>query len=372
MTQPKSQRATARTWRLIAALTLLGAALSMPAAPAAAAGEPGLERPASGERISTDGPYDVVAYIDATTGEEVRSMEARLMSGGTQVGPIQTLQFSEVVQTGPGVRRTRWTTRLDPTKSWDEGYPLRNGAYTMQVRAHLAVHNVQRDPTQWRGIDFVLDVDPPATKVKVEVLDAASRKVEVAWDPVFVPDFKRYVVQRKVGSGQWADYREVKDVDKTRWADAVPADGEYSYRVQTFRAAAGGKSERKSPWSAAASTVVKKPAPPPPPPGVAGSAGEGSGAAPPPAVRVRSAPVPRQPTFSGPDTYEEQLDYSEAELPLASGPEEFDDEELAEGEGQLRIDDESFPLRQALVPVATGLVLTITAWHVRRFLRIPD
>ena len=366
--------------RLAWALLLAAACVAFPQTPAHAAGDPGLERPIAGERVTHDGAYPVTGYMDAGPGEEIRSMEARLLSGGQQVGPVKVMDFVGSADTGPGVRRTRWTVPLDPIKSWDDGYPLANGPYRIEVRGTVVFQNVPRQPTAWRGVDFVIDVDPPPTTVTAKVLDAGARRVEVAWDPVPVPDFVRYVVQRKAGAGEWQNYREVPTVDRTRWADVVPAEGDYSYRVQTFRRGAGG-AERKSIWSAPGSVSVRKP-PPPPPPGESGAAGGPAAGTPggppaqsgPPVIRVQRA-IPRAPAFTGPDTYEETLDYSGAEVPLTSGPEDdqLPDDAPAEVPSQLRVrEDRDFPVRQALVPVAAGLVLTVSAWHVRRFLRVPS
>ena len=371
-------RTSGRVLRLAWALILAGACVIVPQSPARAAGEPGLERPTAGERVTHDGAYPITGYIDAGPGEEIRGMEARLLLDGAMVGPVRAMDFVGSTDIGPGMRRTRWTAPLDPIKSWDNGAALGNGPYRIEVRATVAFQGVPREPTAWRGVDFIIDVDPPPTAVQAKVLDAEQRRVEVSWEPVLLPDFTRYVVQRKVGAGEWANYREVPSADQTRWADVVPSDGDYAYRVQTYRRGASG-SERKSIWSAPATVNVSKPAPESPSAGEDGAAAGGSGTAPPPqtgppVLRVNRA-VPRPPAFTGPDTYEETLDYSGAEVPLTSGPEEQElaQDQPAEVPSQIRVrEDRDFPVRQALVPVAAGLVLTVSAWHVRRFLRVPS
>ncbi|HWH31128.1 MAG TPA: hypothetical protein VNU01_00500 [Egibacteraceae bacterium] len=357
--------------RLACALLLAAAVVLLPAGGARAAGEPGLERPTPSERVTQDGPYQITGYVDAGPGEEVRAMEARLLFDGTQLGSVRNMDFIGSQETGPGMRRTRWAVALDPLRYWEDAQPLLNGRYRVEVRATVVFQSVPREPTAWRGVDFVIDVDPPATTVQAKVLDAAQRRVEVSWEPVLLPDFVRYVVQRKIGAGDWKDYREVPSAEGTRWADVVPGDGEFAYRVQTYRRAAGD-GERKSPWSAPANVSVRKP-PPPAPPSESGEGGAGAAAEQgPPVLRVRTPPPARPPAFTGPDTYEETLDYGDTEVPLTSGPEQdLAQDEAAEELGELRVrEDRDFPVRQALVPVAAGLVLTVSAWHLRRFLRV--
>jgi hypothetical protein len=375
---------TAITFGRGALALLLGTAWLVAAAlPAIAAGEPGLDRPTQGERIAGADPYRVIAYIDAAAGEEVRGMDVRLVSGGQQVGAAQSLDFMEVIEAGPGMRRTRWNGAIN-LFTWDEGEPLRNGSYRLEVRAQLAFQGVPRDPTEWRGVEVVIDADPPVTTVSTKVLDAAQRRVEVAWDPVPLGDFRHYVVQRRLNGGGWLDYKVVPLMDKTRWADSVPTDGEYGYRVQTVRTGADGSSERKSAWSAPSSVPVRKPAAPSnPPPSAGGSnSGAGAGAGPgtsagggPPVLRVTRGAARRPPLFTGPDTYEPVLEYG-AEPPVASGPELPDlgetGGEVPEGTLSVGGSDRSIDLRQVLVPVAAGLLLTLSAVHVRRFLRVPS
>ena len=356
---------------LLGAVWLLAAAL-----PAVAAGEPGLDRPSQGERITGANPYLVIAYIDAAAGEEVRGMDVRLVDDGRQVGTAHTLDFMEVIDAGPGMRRTRWNGSIN-LFTWDEGEPLRNGSYRLEVRGQLAFQGVPREPTEWRGVEVVVDADAPSTTVSTKVLDAAQRRVEVAWEPVPLGDFKHYVVQRRLNGGGWLDYKVVPTMDRTRWADVAPTDGEYAYRVQTVRTGADGSSERKSAWSAPSSVQVRKPAsssgPPPTASGPAAGPGTSAGGGP-PVVRVTRGAARRPPLFTGPDTYEPVLEYG-AEPPVASGPEAPDLSEIGDvPEGTLSVDgsDRSIDLRQVLVPVAAGLLLTLSAVHVRRFLRIPS
>lgn len=369
---------TASTLGRGALALLLGAAwLLVAALPAAAAGEPAMEQPSHGERITGADPYRVIAYIDAAAGEEVRGMDIRLVDGGQQVGAARALDFMEVVEAGPGMRRTRWNGAID-LFDWDEGEPLRNGTYRVEVRAQLAFQGVPRDPTEWRGVEVVIDADAPVTQVTTKVLDAAQRKVEVAWDPVPMGDFKHYVVQRRLNGGGWLDYKVVPLMDKTRWADSVPTDGEYGYRVQTVRRGSDGSSERKSAWSAPSSVQVRKPAPQAQPGPTAGGAAPGpstSAGGGPPVLRVTRGAARRPPLFTGPDTYEPVLEYG-AEPPVASGPEtpEFEEAggEVPEGTLSVGGSDRSIDLRQVLVPVAAGLLLTLSAVHLRRYLRVPS
>jgi hypothetical protein len=360
---------------------LLGTAwLLAPALPAGAAGEPGIDRPTNTERITGADPLRVAAYIDAATGEEVRGMDVRLLSGGQQVGAVRALDFMEVVDAGPGMRRTRWNGSVH-LFTWDDGEPLRNGAYRLEVRAQLAFQGVPRDPTEWRGVDVTIDADPPTTTVTTKMIDAAQRRVEVAWEPVMLADFRHYLVQRRLNGGGWLDYKVVPLMDKTRWADSVPTDGEYAYRVQTVRTGADGASERRSAWSAASSVEVRKPVPPSKTSSSPGGAAAGGGTRPsgtstgagPPVLRVNRGTTRRPPLFTGPDTYEPVLDYG-AEPPLASGPEDLGETGGEVPEGTLSVDGggQSVDLRQVLVPVAAGLLLTVSAVHVRRFLRVPS
>lgn len=362
-----------RVLRGALALALALAWLLLPHTPAEAAGPPGLESPSPGERITADGPYRVVAFVEATAGEEVRGMEARLLADGEQLGDVRALEFLESVDAGPGTRRTRWTTKLDPLAAWwNEGWALRNGPYRLEVRALLAIQGVPREPTEWRGNDFVVDVDPPTTTVTASVLEASERKVEVAWDAVPLPDFRRYLVQRKIGDGPWADYREVADVEKTRWADVLPEDGTYAYRVEVYRSGADG-GERRSGWSEPASLTVRKPLPPPTAPPSPEPDGEQAGAADNRPPAARQPPAPRRSVWTGPDTFEEVLDYGVDPPPVATGPEpeEPQAEQPApdDRDGVLVVEGGERDLAQVLGPVAAGLLLTVSAWHVRRFMR---
>lgn len=380
MTTRRSTTPATAVARGALALLLSSAWLVAAVLPAGAAGEPGLDRPVPTERITGTEPYGVVAYIDAAAGEEVRGMDVRLLSGGQQVGSVRQLEFMEVVDAGPGMRRTRWNGAID-LFTWDEGEPLRNGAYRVEVRGQLAFQGVPRDPTEWRGVDVVVDADPPSTTVTTKVIDQAQRRVEVAWEPVMLADFKHYVVQRRLNGGGWLDYKVVPTMDRTRWADNVPTDGEYGYRVQTVRVAADGSSERKSAWSGPSAVRVRKPVSTSSGPPI-GSSGPGSASAPggtsagggPPVLRVTRGAARRPPLFTGPDTYEPVLDYGDAEPPLASGPEDLGETGGEVPEGTLSVDGggSSVDMRQVLVPVAAGLLLTLSAVHLRRFMRVSS
>lgn len=337
----------------------------------------GVQTPSSGERISRADPIRVTAFVDLPPGEEVDSVEARLVKEGAVLGGVQHLEFLDSQSLSPTVTRTRWSLRLDPMNAqWVGGGALANGPYAIQVRTTTVWNGVPQDATEWAGHSFILDLDPPPTVIEIGRTDGQLRGVELVWKPVALPDFVRYLIQRADGEdGEWADLGQVSDPARDRYVDRVPEHGHYRYRIRVFRTAAAG-GERGSDWSGAAAVnvVPPPPEPEPEPGGEPGEPGEQQAPLQPPVVRnpaPRTAPRPAPPTQ--PDVYSETLDYSGVELPEFSTPEsEATEPGAAEPQAAgsyLEVEGGNFDLRTALAPIAAGLVLTVGAWHLRRFIK---
>lgn len=352
--------------------------LSLPAAAAPFAF--GVESPANGQRLNRPEPITVIVFVDTASTERVDKVEARLLRDGEVVAAERAMESLDAQEIRAGVTRTRWKISIHPYSSTWVGGALPNGPLTIQTRAFTSFGGMESRATDWQGHPVIVDIDPPDTLARATVLDAEAHSVQVDWERVDLPDFTRYVVQRAEGEdGEWGNLGQVTSAERVSFVDEVPDYAVYRYRVRVFRAAAS-EGERGSQWSAPAVVNV---APPPPPaeaePSEGGGTGTGEpegGGAPavaPPRVTVHRAPAPRAP--KAPDVYSDTLDYSGVAVP------EFADEDgstepggpepqaAGRGSGMLELEDREFLPQRVLVPVAAGLLFTLGAWHVRRFLR---
>jgi hypothetical protein len=243
-----------RAARGLLAVVLALAWVLAAALPATAASST-LVAPGAGAVISSAAPFAIRADATAGAFETVDGVEVRLAS----------LPNTRAMDHTGGDRRgtSSWSATLNPMNAWASpgGGPLPNGSYTLEVRVRYLVAGAPRPPTDWRGHAIVLDVPPPATTVTASVVEVTARTVSVSWQPVSLPDFQRYVVQRAAGTGSYTDIAEVTSAGTTRFLDAAPSHGEWRYRVVVARASASGGSKTATSEPATVSF-----APPPPPP----------------------------------------------------------------------------------------------------------
>lgn len=340
----------------------------------------GVQSPANGERLTRADAITIIGFAEVANTERVDKVEARLMREGEVFAAERPMEPLDAQEVRAGVTRSRWQLRVHPYSSPWVGGALPNGPLTIQVRVFTSFGNMESRATQWQGHPVIVDIDPPDTAVRATVLDAKAHSVQIDWEAVNLPDFTRYVVQRAVGEGEdWENLGQVSASERVSFVDHVPDYDVYRYRVRVFRAAAS-QGERGSQWSAAAVVSVAEPPPPAEPAsaeGESGGSGEPArGEAPPPApprVTVQRAPAPRAP--QPPDVYSETLDYSDVATPQfaeqddPSEPGAPEPQAAGRGSGMLELEDREFLPQRVLVPVAAGLLFTLGAWHVRRFMR---
>lgn len=400
--------------RMLGAVLVVALALAWVAAaamPARAASNWGVEQPGAGASV-TDQTY-VRAFVDAISGEKIEGVRARFrQSGGGGPGQVAELSFASRSGGDAGTERSTWARPFNPLASeWHGGGPVPNGRYVLEVQVVSSVESVDfedqlRRESEWRGHEIVVDAPPPAASVSAEVADPKARSVRVSWQGTNVPDFRRYELQRARGGGEFSQVHTTSDPQATSFTDTVDEDGDYQYRVRVVRA--GADSADKASMSAPAGVAVKKPAgqessdaggggepgggdagggPSPGQSGAPGISGGGPGSATgdseADARAPRTAPGPNvDDTIEPPDpnVFDEQLDYGEqgsgrdpAQAPQAAGEE--NDQRVAREDtsvndsGLLSVwDSRDLNNEDVLVPVATGLVLTLGGLHVRRFL----
>ncbi|HEX3393732.1 MAG TPA: hypothetical protein VHS52_04325 [Acidimicrobiales bacterium] len=225
---------------------------------------------------------------------------------------------------------------------------------------------------------------PPAPPADVTANANPDGSVTVQWSRNTEPDLVGYQVQRRVGSSSFqpmgSAVPQPGDGTTVRWTDAstAPTGGQYEYVVVAVRPDGDGAvSDRATASSAEAGVSV--PVPPgvaPGSPGAAGNGAPGSGVATPapgaPST-TKSAPldvgsflspggaVPA-PSVPGAQTipdggFSETLKYG-SQTPAHDGG----------GDAVVGLSD-STSRKKLLLPVAAGLVLCMTAAHLRRFNR---
>ncbi len=220
-----------------------------------------------------------------------------------------------------------------------------NGRYVATAVPHLS------SGTNGPAIESSFSVAArPPTVEGVSAVRGTGRTVAVGWQPVPSPpaDFLGYVVDRKVGEGQWG--RQSAVIDGTTWTDSkVPLDGgEISYRVRTARS--GPQAPVSGPPSAAATlsiegiptTTTTRP-----------SQSGGSRTTRSPGRAPANVQVP-----TTADTFEEELPYGEGDANAA-------DAQLPEDDLASVLYEDQAARKGFLVPIAGALVLAVWAMHLR-------
>lgn len=379
-------------------LAALGLTLLL-AGPAAAVIEYAVDAPIPGTVIS--GASDFRAYVVAEPGERVEAVTLRL--AGPQDRVVQLSHRAGPVTDG----RSVWGAGVDPL-----GAPaLPNGPYRADVRVIVSRDGQTQPPTAWQGHQISLAVPPPTVQVTAAPIEPAFAAVEVTWTAVQLPDFRRYVVERRGEEGGWSTVAQVASADTTRIIDAVPGPGTYRYRVRVARAdGAGGEltstSDPATVVAAPGGGVAPEPEPrvtaepeadpqegedvaaaDDPAGGEAGEPGpaETTTAATSPGVgRPRLVPgsvqppqlnLPRGPVSApqvvepapGSDVFEETLPFGSDQITVTDTDLALRDGSVREG-GTLAVLSEEGVERRVYLAAAGGLLLLVLAGHLRRLL----
>jgi hypothetical protein len=157
-----------------------------------------------------------------------------------------------------------------------------NGKYDIQVTvvnagrpAGLLTSGIQGDqqftlyqpntnPARWREVWVTNDVSAPTGVAAA--YDAGAGRIHVTWAPNPEPDVS-YVVQEKVGSGQWSSGAAVPG-NATSYDRAVDQPGNYQYRVAAVRPAptsdsgGGASATKRSDYVAAQAVQINQVTPP--------------------------------------------------------------------------------------------------------------
>lgn len=381
--------------RPLAAAALVLAVLTAWAAPALTVESHGLERPASGARLT--GPVDFQAFADASEGEQITAVRLRLLRAGAPYGEL-ALGYREGP---PTFGRSLWGSGYDPLGSGIGGGPLPNGAYGVEVAVSSSAAT-----TGWTGHAVSFAVPPPTVSVEATTVEEVTGSVEVSWSGVTLPDFVRYDVQRALAGQGWATVGSIPSASTTSTVDVPPDEGEYRYRVVVVRGdGTGGETSstsdpagvdgapvpmpnepppgrgepteeptaQESPdaglptFPTDPSAPPAPPPPPPPPPSVVipGRADPPALSLPPPAPVPQAAPPPSPfptqtfaPTLPFPAT---QTEVAELGLDLLPG--------AAREGGTLAVYTEEPDRRRVVTAVAIALLCLVVAGHLRRLAR---
>lgn len=386
---PPPRRRTAVAWLqalvLLPALLLSALVIAAPSAAALAGGS--VTSPAEG--IALDAPFEVVVELRPDEGEVIDRVDVRL------VGPSErTVGLEADGPPGPDGTQT-WRTTVEPLR----GLALGNGTYRITATAMPLVG----DPAAIEGPQVRLVVPPPQRELTAQPAEGPAEggaaSVELAWDPVELPDFIGYRIQRRPDAegGTWATIADLADPRTGTATDVVAEAGAYRYRLIVVRAdgsagelfatsdprgvtadpAAPGTFEvEREPDPVPANTPeptptptpteatpapAPQPQPPPPNAGVTVRPPSTGGQAP-PAAPPAVAPL-------DPGTFEEILPFDLPEAGVEVG--ETESELVAGGTregGTLAVLTEDPPDRAVWTATAGGLLLLVVSAHVRRFL----
>lgn len=156
-----------------------------------------------------------------------------------------------------------------------------NGTYTIVATAVTTDNNPVVGP-EAAALDRRISVAAPAPTVTGVTAEGDGRSVTVTWDDMRgeAPDLDRYIVERKVGDGDFEELGQTSpDEQAFTDADLPAAGGEATYRVTSARPAPGGMVTSQS-SEEAATTFDAAPADPTTDPGAGGGSGDGTGGAP--------------------------------------------------------------------------------------------
>lgn len=315
-------------------------------------------------------PFTLAGFAEAV--QDPDAVRARIRRPDDQV-ELRNLRLAGEPEVDGVTRRSIWTTAVGA-----DSLPL-NGTYVLEVQV---VNGMYPEGSPWQGHQVIVDRPPVAELETLRVTDGNARTVEVSWLRSDAQDFLRYVLQRAHGDGSFADVHTAGTPDATTHVDTVPEHGDYRYRIKTVRRGADG-GEREAVSDAASVAVKPSGRPPgadqPPTTPEAGDQGSGTAASPrtPPSGRrpggasAGASGRGRIPTRAEQErsnaTFEERLDYGD-DVPEWDPEAAGRDSALNDG-GTLTVFDRETDPQTALVPVATGLVLTLFGLHIVRFLR---
>jgi hypothetical protein len=391
--RPLRTRGAAGTGRVVAALVLAWAAALGPATPAAAATT---ELLSPADQSTVTGPVDVLARVTPAEGEVIESVDVRVAGAGERTVPMQR------VGDGDPAAPQDWAVVVDPL----EGIALANGPYVVEVRARPLVG----EPSASAGHEVRLAVPPPRRELTAAPDPEDPTSVVMSWDPVALPDFLGYRIQRRPDAdGTWQTVQAVTDPRAGSAVDEVPEPGAYRYRLVVVRSDGDGselfatsdpRGVRADPDDPGTFDAPRDPDPVPTEPptepvvdpvtrptdvaggptpgpaetGTAGSpSGPPSGGVRPPASTVQPPPAPAAPRpgvvpFDD-GTFDELLpfDATSTELEVGESEAAFIDGGIREG-GSLNVFTEEERPRGVLVALAAGLLLLVVAGHLRRYL----
>ncbi len=392
------QRVTVRVVGL--AIIALALAPLLVASPAAHAAEQRITAPAAG--TTATGPVTVVAQVTPDAGEVIQGVTARL------VGPVERSAALE-----RGTSEGEWRGTLDPTTR----PALPNGTYQLAVQATPVVG----PPSDPATVELDLAVPPPRRELTAEPDAADATRVVMSWEPVALPDFIAYRVQRRpdADDGEWTTVHRLEDPRADGVVDTVGQPGPYRYRLIVVRAdGRGGELFATSPIRGVTAdpadpgTFTPPPEPEPrpagtpepqpgvPPGGPVQRPDDTPGAGPTPTpttppTQTADAPPAQRPqatvrppaiddgadaevvTPPRPDiipaddgVFEELLPFeaTESEVEVTDTEAAFIDGSTREGGSLAVYTEEAESPRGVLTAIAGGLVLLVSSAHVRRFM----
>lgn len=376
--------------RALLATMLAGAVLTLGAPPSTAEVQLTLVSPRPGEVLS--GPFDIVVETQVSDGDLVDGVDARISGASNRVYTLQAEGPPDIDG------RQRWVLSVDPLA----GDPFANGAHRIAVRPASTTSPDQA----WTGHEVRLVV-PYRGQLVAAPTGEDPTVVTLTWDPVDLPDFLRYRIERRPDAqdGLWRTVAEFTDPATRDASDAVPAPGAYRYRLVVVRsdgadAEVHGYSPARGVRADPADPGTFDPPPEPDPnptptprptptdDDVAQGGGGGAGDPGPPETQTAGTPAqPRPPQVTvnpppappGPrpprvvplddQVFEEQLPLPDDDSEVTVGETEtaFVDGSVRAGDTLAVLTEE--PIDRSVVAAgAMGLLLVVVAGHVRRFL----
>ncbi|HUG84812.1 MAG TPA: hypothetical protein VMM13_09620 [Euzebya sp.] len=370
---------------VLAWLAVTMVTLAMPAV----AAEVGLVAPGPDSVI--EGPFEVVVNVRPDDGEVIERVEVHVAGAaertvGLVADPQPDAEGNQV-----------WRATVDPS----EGLALPNGAYRISVRISPLVGPATQEEDH--GVRLV--VPPPRRDLTAQPTEEDATAVDLRWQPVALPDFISYRIQRRshADTGTWATVHDLPDPRAEEVRDRVEQPGSYRYRLIVVRSdGAGGElfatstpqGVRADPEDPGTFTAPPEPdprptparsptpaptptddGPAPPPPAPARPADVASPPQAPatvnPAPSGRPTPPATPPTvvpFNGGE-FEELLPFetTESEMTIVETETAFLDGATREG-GTLAVLTEQPRDRGVLTASAAALLLIVMSAHVRRFL----
>lgn len=256
-----------------------------------------------------------------------------------------------------------------------------NGTYRFSATATERAPRF-RAPTSHR-LTVTFDVAGPAPTPEdlTAASDDAGRRITVLWseltDPP--PDALGFLVERRIGSGDWEEVAQ-RPLDDPGWVDeALPEEGgQARYRVRSARIGprdtlvVSEASDEGVATFAKAPTTTTRPGDPPTPTTTAPPATGGTGSTVDPGERfkrLQQDATRDRPRFTTPTTADTGFDETLGYPTLSTiRPVGGDDGELAGDDGLISLDDGS-DSRAVVVSVAAALVMGIGALQLRHLTR---